>query len=96
MVGLLGFEPRTKRLETGNEPGRIFGLWCCHASLGANSRQLSLPTRDILLLMVVLLLLFGGGGFYFGGSVIGGSRLGLILVICLVIDCLGGFRSTKS
>jgi hypothetical protein len=96
MVGLLEFEPRTKRLETGNESGRILGLGCCHASLGANSRQLSLPTRDILLLMVVRLRLFGGGGFCFAGLVIGGSGLGLILVICLVIYCPGGFRSTKS
>ncbi|MGA2028470.1 MAG: DUF3309 domain-containing protein [Verrucomicrobiota bacterium] len=51
---------------------------------------------NILLLVVVLLLLFGGGGFYFGGPVIGGSGLGLILLICLVIYCMGGFRSTKS
>ena len=45
--------------------------------------------------MVVLLLLFGGGGFYFGGPVIGGSGLGLILLICLIIWAMGGFR-TKS
>jgi hypothetical protein len=51
---------------------------------------------NILLLIVVLLLLFGGGGFYFGGPVIGGSGLGLILLICLVIYCLGGFRRTKN
>ncbi|MFZ1072270.1 MAG: DUF3309 domain-containing protein [Verrucomicrobiia bacterium] len=43
--------------------------------------------------MVVLLLLFGGGGFYFGGPIIGGSGLGLILLICLVIYALGGFRT---
>jgi hypothetical protein len=51
---------------------------------------------NILLLMVVLLLLFGGGGFYFGGPVIGGSGLGLVLLICLVIFFMGGFRSSKS
>jgi hypothetical protein len=51
---------------------------------------------NILLLLVVLLLLFGGGGFYFGGPVIGGSGLGLVLTICLVIYLLGGFRSTRS
>jgi hypothetical protein len=50
---------------------------------------------NILLLLVVLLLLFGGGGFYFGGPVIGGSGLGLILAICLVVYLMGGFR-TKS
>jgi uncharacterized membrane protein YccC len=47
---------------------------------------------NLLLLIVVLLLLFGGGGFYFGGPVIGGSGIGLILAICLVVYLLGGFR----
>ena len=51
---------------------------------------------NILLLMVVLLLLFGGGGFYLGGPVIGGSGLGLILLICLVLFITGGFRTRKS
>jgi hypothetical protein len=51
---------------------------------------------NILLLMVVLLLLFGGGGFYFGGPVIGGSGLGLVLLICLVVFIMGGFRNSKS
>ena len=50
---------------------------------------------NLLLFIVILLLLFGGGGFYFGGPVVGGSGLGLILAICLVIYLLGGFR-TKS
>jgi hypothetical protein len=48
---------------------------------------------NLLLLIVVLLLLFGGGGFYFGGPVIGGSGLGLVLLICLIVFCLGGFRT---
>ena len=51
---------------------------------------------NTLLLIVVLLLLFGGGGFYFGGPVIGGSGLGLLLVICLVVFLMGGFRATRS
>ena len=51
---------------------------------------------NILLLIVVLLLLFGGGGFYFGGPVIGGSGLGLILLICLIVFLMGGFRNSKS
>jgi hypothetical protein len=55
-----------------------------------------LTGMNILLLMVVLLLLFGGGGFYFGGPVIGGSGLGLVLLICLVVFLTGGFRSAKS
>jgi hypothetical protein len=50
-------------------------------------------SMNILLLLLVLLLLFGGGGFYFGGPVIGGSGLGLVLVICLIIYCMGGFRA---
>jgi hypothetical protein len=50
---------------------------------------------NMLLLIVVLLLLFGGGGFYWGGPVFGGSGLGLVLVICLVIYFMGGFRNSK-
>ena len=55
-----------------------------------------LSGMNILLLLVVLLLLFGGGGFYFGGPVIGGSGLGLILMVCLIVWIMGGFRTTKS
>jgi hypothetical protein len=51
---------------------------------------------NMLLLIVVLLLLFGGGGFYLGGPVIGGSGLGLVLLICLVIYFMGGFGTRKS
>ena len=51
---------------------------------------------NILLLMVVLLLLFGGGGFYFGGPMIGGGGLGLVLLICLIVFFMGGFRNSKS
>ena len=46
-----------------------------------------------LILIVILLLLFGGGGFYFGGPVYGGSGLGLILLVCLIIYLMGGFRT---
>jgi len=55
-----------------------------------------IDAMNILLLVVVLLLLFGGGGLYIGGPVIGGSGLGLILLICLVIYLTGGFRSAKN
>ena len=48
---------------------------------------------NLLILVIVLLLLFGGGGFYFGGPVIGGGGLGLVLVICLIIYFMGGFRA---
>ena len=40
---------------------------------------------NLLVLLIVLLLLFGGGGFYIGGPVYGGSGLGLILIICLIV-----------
>ena len=47
---------------------------------------------NLILLVVVLILLFGGGGFYVGGPIVGGSGLGLVLLICLVIFLMGGFR----
>jgi hypothetical protein len=50
---------------------------------------------NLLLIILILLLLFGGGGFYFGGPAIGGGGLGLILVICLVVYVMGGFRTKK-
>ncbi len=56
-------------------------------------RMWHLVVMNILLLLVVLLLLFGGGGFYFGGPVIGGGGIGLILLICLVVFLMGGFRA---
>jgi len=46
-----------------------------------------------ILLILILVLLFGGGGFYVGGPAIGGSALGLILLICLIMFFMGGFRS---
>ena len=55
-----------------------------------------LADMNLLLLVVVLLLLFGGGGFYFGGPAIGGSGLGLVLLICLIVFLMGGFRTRKS
>jgi len=48
-----------------------------------------------ILLILILLLLFGGGGFYLGGPVFGGGGLGLILLICLVIYFMGGFRTNS-
>jgi hypothetical protein len=60
------------------------------------TRWAYLASMNLLLIILVLLLLFGGGGFYFGGPAIGGSGLGLILLICLVIYFMGGFRGSKS
>ena len=50
---------------------------------------------NIIIFILVLFLLFGGGGFYFGFPVIGGSILGLVLLICIVIYFIGGFRGSK-
>jgi hypothetical protein len=44
---------------------------------------------NIVVLLIVLLLVFGGGGFYLGGPLIGGSGLGLILLVCLVLFLTG-------
>lgn len=44
---------------------------------------------NIIVILLVLLLLFGGGGFYLGGPLIGGSGLGLILLVCLVLYLTG-------
>jgi prepilin signal peptidase PulO-like enzyme (type II secretory pathway) len=52
-----------------------------------------LSFMNLLLLVVVLLLLFGGGGFYLGGPAIGGGGVGLILLICLIVFLMGGFRA---
>lgn len=54
-----------------------------------------LSVMNLLMLVVIVLLLFGGGGFYFGGPVIGGTAIGLILLICLVLYATSGWR-TKS
>jgi hypothetical protein len=48
---------------------------------------------NLLMVLLVLLLLFGGGGFYFGGPVIGASGIGLLLLTCLIVYVLGGFRT---
>ena len=39
----------------------------------------------------VRLLSFGGGGFYLGGAV--GGIIGLILLVCLVLQLMGGFHA---
>jgi hypothetical protein len=45
-----------------------------------------------MLSLIPLLLLFGGSGFYFGGIAAGSSGVGLILLICLGVLLMGGFR----
>jgi hypothetical protein len=50
---------------------------------------------NMFLVLLVLLLLFGGDGFYFGGPLIGGSGIALLLLMCLAVFVMRGFR-TKS
>jgi len=47
---------------------------------------------NLILILLLLLVLGGGGGFYFGGPAYGGSGIGLVLLICLAVYFLGGFR----
>src|ERR1019366_9415584 len=54
-----------------------------------------LAAMNPLLLIIVLLLLFGGGGYYAGGPAYGGGGIGLILLVCLVIYLMGGWRTKK-
>ena len=50
---------------------------------------------NTLALIAVLLVLFGGGGIFLGGPVLGGSELGLIMLLCLAIFLTGGFNTRK-
>jgi hypothetical protein len=50
-------------------------------------------TMNPILLILILLLLFGGGGFYFGGPAVGGGGVGLIILICLIVYLMGGWRA---
>lgn len=54
-----------------------------------------MSTTNTLLVIVILLLLFGGGGFYWGGPVIGSTSFGVVLLICLAVYLLGGFRGPE-
>jgi hypothetical protein len=47
---------------------------------------------NLLVIVLILLLLLGGGGFYIGGPAIGGGGLGLVLIICIIVYAMGGFR----
>ncbi|HWA85896.1 MAG TPA: hypothetical protein VG710_06720 [Opitutus sp.] len=79
---------------------RVDPVWKRRAAEGAvrPPRESILPGSyrnivNLILLILVLLLLFGGGGFYFGGPAYGGGGLGLVLLICLIVYLMGGFRS---
>ena len=89
VVAVCRIDPRRRRKggpcfpRTGGSPN------------GNRAARWYLDVMNVILLIVVLLLLFGGGGFYLGGPVIGGSGLGLILLICLVVYFAGGFRGSS-
>jgi hypothetical protein len=86
---------KSRRADFQGDGGR-FSLSMGRRPHSSRAAVCYLNSMNTLLIIVVLLLLFGGGGFYFGGPVIGGSGLGLLLLICLVIFLAGGFRTTKS
>lgn len=52
-------------------------------------------SMNLLIILLILLLLFGGGGFYYGGPVYGGSGLGFVLLVIIIIYLVGGFRGKK-
>lgn len=54
-----------------------------------------LAAMNPLLLIIILLMLFGGGGYYAGGPAYGGGGIGLIVLICLIIYLMGGWRTKK-
>jgi len=70
-----------EKMQQGNAPWRQCLQWAIFSSM------------NLLIILLVLLLLFGGGGFYFGGPIIGGSGLGLILLIALIVYMTGGWRT---
>ncbi len=74
---------------TGKSPRQLGGL----RPIGVAGAAWYRSTMNLFLLVIILFLLFGGGGFYFGGPAIGGGGLGLVLLICLVIYFMGGFRT---
>jgi len=61
--------------------------------IGAVGAECYFVIMNVILLVIVFLLLFGGGGFYIGGPAVGGGGLGLVLLICLIVFLMGGFRT---
>jgi hypothetical protein len=48
---------------------------------------------NLSILTTMFLLLLVGCGYYFGGPAIGGSGIALILLTCLIVYLMGGFRA---
>ena len=51
------------------------------------------PGMNLSILTTMFLLLLVGCGYYFGGPAIGGSGIALILLTCLIVYLMGGFRA---
>jgi hypothetical protein len=60
-----------------------------HFRIGDRRRPCYTSGMNLILIIVVLLLLLDGGGFYYGGPVYGGSGLGLVLLILLILWLTG-------
>jgi hypothetical protein len=84
----LGFEP-------GVSLRRERTRWWVFTPENKRRPNVTVTTMNLLLLVIVLVLLFGGGGFYLGGPVYGGSGLGLVLLICVIVYLMGGFRGRR-
>src|ERR1043165_2230472 len=78
---------------------QLLGLGCpligrlAAGCTGGRIHHLMEAPMPLLLIVLLVLLLAGGGGFYWGGPAIGGSTVGLILLIAIIIALTGGFRS---
>lgn len=84
-----------EQLSTKNLHSRFWWVNAPNAEPAWQCYVVGMSPINLLLLVVILLLLFGGGGFYWGGPVIGGSGLGLVLLICLIVYLMGGFQGPE-
>ena len=86
--------PFLENRDINDQKGQVCGLGVVgKGPIGGMAAAWYLATMNLIVLVLILFLLFGGGGFYFGGPIIGGSGLGLVLLICLIIYFMGGFRA---
>lgn len=85
-------EANGRRVGVINEDKAPYCIQRTQPTVLVLSKPNSYPNMNLLVILLILLLLLGGGGFYFGGPVYGGSGIGLILLICLIIFLTGGFR----
>jgi hypothetical protein len=67
------------RLHRGHQQAKLY----CPRGRGEDK------TMNLLLILIILLVLLGGGGFYVGGPRIGGSAVGLIILVILILALTG-------